>query len=92
MEGTHGQLGARFADGLCGDHADCFTHVHQTAAAQIAAIALGAQTVTRIAGQRGAHAHFVDAQRLDAFHLVFVQQGTGLVQRLAGFRIDHIGS
>ena len=38
MEGTHGELGARLADGLRGDHADRFADVDQMAAAEVTAI------------------------------------------------------
>jgi hypothetical protein len=43
VEGAHRQLRARLADRLRGDHADRLADVDQAAAAQVAAVALGAQ-------------------------------------------------
>src|SRR4029434_7057284 len=39
VEGPHGQLRARLADGLGGDDADRFTDVHRSAPRQVAAVA-----------------------------------------------------
>jgi hypothetical protein len=63
VEGTHRQLRARLADRLRGDHADRLADVDQRTAAEVAAVALGAQAVAGVAGQRRAHLDFVDAQR-----------------------------
>jgi hypothetical protein len=63
VEGTHGQLGTRLTDRLRCHHTDCFAGVDQQAAAQVAAVALGAQAVAGVASQRGTDFHFVDAQR-----------------------------
>jgi hypothetical protein len=65
VEGTHGELGTRLADGLRGDDAHRLAGIHQIAASQVAAIAFGAQPPTRVAGQRRAHFHFVDTQLID---------------------------
>ena len=61
VEGAHRQLRAGLADRLRGDHADRLAGVDQAAAAQVAAVALGAQAEARVAGQRGAHLDLVDA-------------------------------
>ena len=90
MEGAHRELGARLADRLGGNHADRLAGVDQHTTSQIAAIALGAQTVTGIAGQRRTHAHFVDAQTLDLVDRVFVEHDTGFIQRGLGLGMDHI--
>ena len=55
VEGAHGELRARLADGLRGDHADRFADVHQLTAPEIAAVALRAQAVAGVAGERRAH-------------------------------------
>ena len=52
VEGAHRQLRARLADRLRGDHADGLADVDQAAAAQVAAVALGADAEARVAGQR----------------------------------------
>ena len=55
VEGTHSQLRAGFADRLCRNHTYSFAVVDQAATAQVATIALGANTETGFAGQGGAH-------------------------------------
>src|SRR5690606_18769424 len=65
VEGAHGQLRARLADGLGGNHAHRLAAVDQIAAAQIAPVAMGAQAVARFAGQRRTHLDLVDAYAVD---------------------------
>lgn len=52
VERTHGQLSTRFTNGLGGDNTDSLTGVNELAAAEIAAVALGAKTVACFAGKR----------------------------------------
>ena len=92
VEGPHGQLGTRLTDGLGGDDADRFTGVDQHAAAQVATVALGAQAIAHVAGQRGAHAHLVDAQLLDLLDQVLVQQFTGRNGGFLRLGVDHVHS
>ena len=61
VERTHRQLGARFADRLRRNHADCFARVHQFTARQIAPITFGTQAIAGLTGNRRAHFHFVHA-------------------------------
>ena len=63
VEGAHRELRARLADRLRGDHADRLADVDQRAAAEVAAVALGAHALARVAGQRRAHLDLVDAER-----------------------------
>src|SRR6185436_16421678 len=49
MEGTHGELGARFADRLSGDHAHRLADIDRGPARQIAAIALAANAFRQVA-------------------------------------------
>ena len=65
VESTHGELRARLADGLRGDHADRFADVDDIAAAEIAAVAVGAQAIARFAGERRAHLDFIETERFD---------------------------
>ena len=90
VEGAHGQLRARLADGLRGDDADGFAHVHKAAAAQIAPVALGAHAEAGGAGQGGAHAHFVDAGGFEVVNGVFVEHLPGLDDDFTRFRIDEV--
>ena len=66
VEGAHRQLRARLADRLRRDHADRLADVDQAAAAQVAAVALGADAEARAAGERGADLDLVDRRRLEA--------------------------
>ena len=52
MEGAHGELGARLADGLCGHGADRLTEVDHLLGREIHAVAGLAHTVARFAGHR----------------------------------------
>src|ERR1019366_8456161 len=54
VEGTHGQLGAGFADGLRRDHADRFAALHQPPGGQVASVARHADAALGFAGQYGA--------------------------------------
>ena len=60
MEGTQGQLGTRFADGLGGDNTHGFAFLNHAVGGQVAAIAFGADTVFRLAGE-----HRTDFDALD---------------------------
>ena len=61
VEGTHGQLGAGFADGLGGDRADRLADVDQLAGGQRTAVALGAGTSSRLTGEDRADLDLLDA-------------------------------
>ena len=64
VEGAHGQLGARLADGLGGDDADRLAHLDQVAAGQVAAVAQLADAALGLAGQDGADLDPLDADGL----------------------------
>src|SRR5262249_1911244 len=51
MEGAHGELGARLADRLRGDHTDRLAHIDRRATGEIAPIAFDAHAIDRVAGQ-----------------------------------------
>ena len=92
VEGTHGQLRTGFANRLGGNHANRLAAVDHAAAAQVAAIAMRADTETGLAGQRGADLDFVHAGDLKLLDQVFVQQGAGLRQDSAALGVqDFLG-
>src|SRR3989475_8653191 len=91
VEGAHGELGSRLADRLRRDHADRLADVDGGTARKVASIAGGTQAPARVAGERRAHPHFVDAERLDVLDLVFVQERRGVVEHFLGFRVEQIG-
>ena len=72
MEGTHGQLGARFADGLCGDDADRLADANLFLEGQVQAVALGADAVAGVAGENAADLGFVDAVLLQQFGVLLI--------------------
>ncbi|CFW85983.1 Uncharacterised protein [Bordetella pertussis] len=90
VERPHGELRARFADRLRGDDADGLAHVDVRTAAQIAAIAMRAQAVTRFARQRRADLDFVHAQAVDQVDQVFVEQGASRDGRFLRVGVDDV--
>jgi hypothetical protein len=64
-KGAHGQLRARLANRLRGNHPDRFADIDRRTTAKVATIALGAKTVTCLAGQRRTCLDFVDPQLID---------------------------
>ena len=92
MERTHRELRARFANRLSSDDADGFTRVDERAAAEIAAVALGAEAVARVAGERRADLHHVDAEFVELVAGAFVEQRAGSKNNLVRIRVDDVGS
>src|SRR5690606_12317777 len=90
VESTHGQLSARLADGLGGDHTHGFAAVDQRAATQIAAIAVRAQAMTRFASQRRAYLDLIDAYAVDVLDGVLVEQRAGRNGGFLSFRVDDV--
>ena len=71
VEGAHGQLGAWLADGLRGDDAHRFAHIHEFARRERTAVALGAGAHLGFAHQNRAGFHRLDSgshQAVDEFH------------------------
>jgi len=60
VEGTHGQLGARFADRLGGHDADCLSEIHGAPSGQVTAVTPGADASFCLAGQHGPDLHPFD--------------------------------
>src|SRR5580704_389098 len=60
VEGTHGELGSRFADGLRRDDAGCFAEFDETAGSQVAAVAHDANSALRFAGEHRANFYALD--------------------------------
>src|SRR5690606_3510030 len=74
VEGTHGQLGTRFTDGLGSDNTYRFTHVHLVTTGQITTVTLGTDAVTGLTGNRRAHPDFVYTRALNHFDGLLVEQ------------------
>ena len=65
VEGTHGELGSGFADGLRRDDAGSFAEFDEAARSQVAAVAHDADTALGFAGEHGADLHPLDARSLN---------------------------
>ena len=90
VEGPHGQLGARLADALRGDHADRLAGVDRRAARQIAAVAPAADAAAALAGQHRAHLDALDHRLVEQLDLLLVEQDVALDQDLAGGRMQDV--
>ena len=90
MEGTHGQLGTGFADGLSGNDADGLTKIDLLGGGQVHAVALGAHAHPGAAAQNGADIDLVDAVLLELLRVLGHHHDVLGVQQLAGLGIDHI--
>src|SRR5579883_903375 len=90
VEGAHGELGARLADRLRRDDTDRLAMVDRRAAGQIAAIALAADAVDELAGQRRADLHLLDAGLLDGIDMSLLHQRAALDHDLVGRGIAQV--
>ena len=84
VEGAHGELGARLADGLRRDDADGRARAHQLTPGEVAPVAELADAALGLAGHRGAD---VDARHLKGFEAV----GDGFVDLLVAVDDDLAG-
>ena len=75
VEGTHGELGARLADGLGRDDAHGLADVDQMAAGQVAPVAERADAAFGLAGQRRTHHDGGHAVLFQDLGLTFVDEG-----------------
>ena len=89
VEGTHGELRAGFADGLCRDDADRLADVDEVAAGKVAPVAQRADAALGLAGQRGADHHGVDALVVQRLGDGFVDQSVFGVEQVARCGIIH---
>ena len=90
VEGTHGKLRARLADGLRGDDADRFAHIDQTAVRHVRAVAARADAVLALAGQNRTDHDLFDAGRGDLLGLIMGDQLVLRHNQLAGRGIVHV--
>ena len=90
MEGTHGQLGTRLTDGLCGDNADCLTDADRLTVCKVGAVALRADTLLRLTVEDGANLNLCDACIYDLLCSLFVDHLFAGCQNLAGLWMNDI--
>ena len=87
---SHGQLGARLADGLGGDDADGLALADRLADGEVHAVAAGAHAVAGAAGQDGADLQAVDAVGLEQLGVLRLHHVVAGDQQLAGGGIDDV--
>ena len=90
VEGTHGQLGARLTDRLCGDDTGGLADIDLIAPRQIAPVTLPADAVAGLTGDRRPNHDLIDTNLFEHVHPVFVQQGIRLADHVVTTRPDDI--
>ena len=90
VEGAHGELRARLANGLGGDDANRRAHLNQTASRQVLPVATGADASAQFAGVGCADADGLDAQRLGALGVGFFDERSRLGDDFTRFGIDDV--
>ena len=90
MERSQRQLRTRLADRLCGDDADHFALLHHARRGQVAAVALRADAVTRLAGKHRTDLDRLQRRLLDRLGDVLGDLLTRLADHLARERVDHV--
>src|SRR5690606_5721699 len=87
VEGTQGKLCTRLADRLGGDNAHRFAGVYHFASRQIAAIALGAASHPRFAGEQRPDLYFLNISILDLLSDLVGDLGIGRTDQFVRHRI-----
>ena len=90
VEGTHGQLRARFADGLGRDDADGLTKIDLLGGGQVHAVALGAHAAAGLAAQHRADTDGMDPVGFEELGVVLHHQMVLGDDHLAGDGIAHV--
>ncbi len=90
VEGAHGELRTRLADGLGGDHAHGLADIDRRAAREVAAIALAADAALQLAGQRRPDANLLNLRLLDGPGLGLVDEVARLDDDRARGRVGHV--
>src|SRR6056297_195750 len=89
MEGSHGQLGTRFADRLGSDNTDCLAKVDQVSTGQITAVTQGTNTTLALTGQNRANLDALKAGIFDSGDPILINHVVRFNQHLVSNRIDN---
>ena len=89
VESTHGQLCARFTDGLCGNNADCFPGIGRKSGSQIDAVAACADAGSRFTGQNRADKYFVYTVFFKNLCIFRFQHMLRIKEQLSAFRVSN---
>ena len=87
VEGSQGQLSTRLTDSLCGDDADGLTLLDHLAGGQVAAIALGADAMLRLASEDGTDFDLLDGRLFNLLADFLGEFFTGMGDKFAGLRV-----
>jgi len=90
VEGTQGELGARLADRLGRHDTHGLADADHLAGGQVASVTLGADPARGFAGEDRADHHRLGAGIADLFGGLFIDEGSGLGDDVARFRIENI--
>ena len=90
MEGAHGQLGTRLSDGLGCDDTHRRPELHGTRGRKVAPVAIAADSVACLTGQRGTDAEDLDLGPLDRLESPLVNLSPSLDDDLAGLGVDDV--
>ncbi len=90
MEGPHGELGARLADGLGRDDPDRLADIDRSTSGEVAPVAFAANAMLALADQRRADAHRLDPDLVDPKRLRLVDQKAFLGDHVAGLAVDDV--
>ena len=90
VEGTHRQLRAGFADGLCGNDADGFSHSDRASGGKVGAVALHANALLCLTGKNRADLDGFDAGIDDDIGVTVAHHLIAGNEHLAGCLIDEI--
>ena len=77
VEGAEGQLRTRLTDSLCSNDADGLALLDHLAGGKVATIALGANTMLRLAGEHGTNLDFLNGRLFNLFAYLFGEFLTG---------------
>ncbi len=90
VEGPHGQLGPRLANGLGSDNTDRFAKIDQVPPGQVSTITEGADAALAFTRQHRADFDLFNPGFLDFGHQVFIDQLIGFHQQIVSHRIKDI--
>ena len=90
VERTQSQLRTRLADGLCRDDADHLALLYHAGRGQVAAVALGADAVARLAGEHRADFNRLERRLLDCLGNILGNLLAGLAEHLARQGVDDV--
>ena len=90
MEGPHGELGSRLADGLGGNDTDGLAHLHPFEGGHVAAVALHADALLGFAGQTRADPDRFDARVVDSIDGFFVDNIVGFHENAVVEGVENI--